>query len=634
MCLKITQCINLLEKLVKTKNMNILYLICITAIMIIGCQINSEEIDEESEGLSMFTETQNGNNTNCDESGCVVMYWLEDIADGKYTLAYKKRFESTECEITEENICKNKIVDIPGYIRKCVKMKSQFYIPYKVEVYFDRKNITLTLNPANGQEKTVLIGKMGASVNAVIPTKAGWKFAGWNPELPKTFPTSDVEYKAEWIKEGDYKITYELNGGVNAPENPTGYTSEIQPVIFAAPTKNNYKFVGWYSDNAFKNKIEQIEKDSTGDITLYAKWMIANDNAIFDIIATLHDTENTLTLTEEITDNTIKQISEALKRNCTVKVNLELSKAKGIRKIPDYSFIDCCNLVSIVLPSCIKEIGYCAFYGCTSLESVTFPKKLCEIGNSAFWNCKMLSTVNYLGTIEEWQNFQDKLVHSYMMESWNAILCEGNGSLFSGKIKCNNGILSNIFISNNPIAFIDNESIRNIIATEIAASSHSNGKVDNIGSIYVPCITVTRATSKETIAVIFEEFKKGNRRFDIDLSEAICLTEILPNEFKDYQIIRNIVLPSTIKKIGSNAFKGCTFLESVKIPNTVESIGDYAFDGCTKLKTINYDGLERNWEKIIGKNNKNIQANNGSIKINYEGSPVGKKINVVKKSFY
>lgn len=91
MCLKITQCINLLEKLVKTKNMNILYLICITAIMIIGCQINSEEIDEESEGLSMFTETQNGNNTNCDESGCVVMYWLEDIADGKYTLAYKKK---------------------------------------------------------------------------------------------------------------------------------------------------------------------------------------------------------------------------------------------------------------------------------------------------------------------------------------------------------------------------------------------------------------------------------------------------------------------------------------------------------------------------------------------------------------
>ena len=246
----------------------------------------------------------------------------------------------------------------------------------------------------------------------------------------------------------------------------------------------------------------------------------------------------------------------------------------------------------------------------------------------------MLTTVNYLGTIEEWQNFQDKLVHSYMMESWNAILCEGNGSLFSGKIKCNNGILSNIFISNNPIAFIDNESIRNIIATEIAASSHSNGKVDNIGSIYVPCITVTRATSKETIAVIFEEFKKGNRRFDIDLSEAICLTEILPNEFKDYQIIRNIVLPNTIKKISSNAFKNCTFLESVKIPNTVESIGDYAFDGCTKLKTINYDGLERNWEKIIGKNNKNIQANNGSIKINCEGSPVGKKINVVKKSFY
>ncbi len=42
----------------------------------------------------------------------------------------------------------------------------------------------------------------------------------------------------------DYSITYELDGGTNAPENPDSYTVE-DAIILMPPTQNGYTFVGW-----------------------------------------------------------------------------------------------------------------------------------------------------------------------------------------------------------------------------------------------------------------------------------------------------------------------------------------------------------------------------------------------------
>lgn len=47
--------------------------------------------------------------------------------------------------------------------------------------------------------------------------------------------------------------------------------------------------------------------------------------------------------------------------------------------------------------------------------------------------------------------------------------------------------------------------------------------------------------------------------------------------------VTSIVLPSTIKTIGSYAFSGNTKLKSIKIPSSVTSIGDCAFNGCKSL---------------------------------------------------
>lgn len=85
--------------------------------------------------------------------------------------------------------------------------------------------------------------------------------------------TNLKEYCGYEIPEGVYKITYELDGGINDSSNPAIYTSEAA-VVLQDPVKEGYRFDGWYKDEAFQERVTEIAQGSTGDITLYAKWKV------------------------------------------------------------------------------------------------------------------------------------------------------------------------------------------------------------------------------------------------------------------------------------------------------------------------------------------------------------------------
>ncbi len=69
-----------------------------------------------------------------------------------------------------------------------------------------------------------------------------------------------------------YTIQYNLNGGTNNQSNPTSYNVITNTITLKNPTRKGYTFNGWYSDSAYKTKVTQISKGSTGNKTLYAKW--------------------------------------------------------------------------------------------------------------------------------------------------------------------------------------------------------------------------------------------------------------------------------------------------------------------------------------------------------------------------
>lgn len=72
--------------------------------------------------------------------------------------------------------------------------------------------------------------------------------------------------------EKTYKITYELDGGINHGGNPGTYTAETETIILKDAIKEGFIFDGWYKDPQFKEEVKEIVIGSTGDITLYAKW--------------------------------------------------------------------------------------------------------------------------------------------------------------------------------------------------------------------------------------------------------------------------------------------------------------------------------------------------------------------------
>lgn len=69
--------------------------------------------------------------------------------------------------------------------------------------------------------------------------------------------------------------------------------------------------------------------------------------------------------------------------------------------------------------------------------------------------------------------------------------------------------------------------------------------------------------------------------------------------FNDCCELSNIILPSTLRKIGENAFYGCTKLKHIDIPNHVEYIGDEAFGKCSNLESFSGKYSEDNGRCLI-----------------------------------
>lgn len=100
-------------------------------------------------------------------------------------------------------------------------------------------------------------------------------------EIPSQY--QDYTFIIEVI-EADFMITYELNGGVNNPENPAGYNTLALPLEVLAPTKAAYKFLGWYDNAEFEGEaLTAIAAGTRGDVTLYAKWELVEYTINYDL---------------------------------------------------------------------------------------------------------------------------------------------------------------------------------------------------------------------------------------------------------------------------------------------------------------------------------------------------------------
>ena len=175
-------------------------------------------------------------------------------------------------------------IDFTGEVLFCVIAAQKNLSFYRVHI-LNQIFIVFDYNggkSGDGKDSVSLTGNRGAELKIPeSPKRPGYRFSGWSPEIPRVIPDQDTRYQARWILESDYIITYKLNGGTNAPENPPSYNVETETITLKDPVKPGYTFEGWYMAEDFTGEaVTEIAQGSTGDITLYAKWELESDYII------------------------------------------------------------------------------------------------------------------------------------------------------------------------------------------------------------------------------------------------------------------------------------------------------------------------------------------------------------------
>ena len=219
--------------------------------------------------------------------------FIWDDAIGGY-----KEGESNPSEYTIEDTIVFKVLEnkTPGYIsRGWYNAKNEgtgekvnginaktignkvFYAHWGLEEYTITYHNVEGVNNTNATTYTV----QSDDIDIAVVTKVGYSFDGWYSDGAFTQVAADkilkgstgnLDYYAKWTPI-EYVITYNLFGGSYVGEgNPGNYNIE-QEITLKTPEREGYVFGGWYTLSEGGERVEVIEKGTTGNIDLYARWI-------------------------------------------------------------------------------------------------------------------------------------------------------------------------------------------------------------------------------------------------------------------------------------------------------------------------------------------------------------------------
>ncbi len=132
---------------------------------------------------------------------------------------------------------------------------------------------TITFDSNGGPDVDPIKQDYNTAVTAPAdPSKAGYSFGGWTPAVPTTMPAENKTLTATWNLV-TYNITYNLDEGSVATANPTTYNVESAAITLNNPTKEHFDFAGWTGTGLdAASKNVVIATGSTGDRTYTATW--------------------------------------------------------------------------------------------------------------------------------------------------------------------------------------------------------------------------------------------------------------------------------------------------------------------------------------------------------------------------
>lgn len=230
-----------------------------------------------------------------------------------------------------------------------------------------------------------------------------------------------------------------------------------------------------------------------------------------------------------------------------------LTLPRTLRHINDYGLSDYRAITDLEIPANVERMGNYIVNNCPQLQRIKVnaevPPTLGSLDNNRYYDEYGNSTYHYLRIVIPRESF-----HAYrLVNAWNTdynVLIGGDEGITVNTGKIAAGDLGHVVVEE---AGYLQEVNKLIIEGELNADDWSKiGQMTNLT--------------------------------ELDLSKAL-IDEIPSNAFNGRWAIDKVVLPPTLKKIGSYAFQG-TALTSVNIPDNVETIKECAFSQVRQLQEV------------------------------------------------
>lgn len=146
-----------------------------------------------------------------------------------------------------------------------------------IEVYYDRYYFLLNFDLDGGYGVEPVYARYGAPIGAGTPTKPGYTFEKWTPEIPDTMPAANSSHKASWnIGESGFTVVFWYE---NANDDGYSVAGTYKPADVASGTEKkseDYKdqsFTGRDNDhftyNAAKAETVTVKGDGSTVLNVY-----------------------------------------------------------------------------------------------------------------------------------------------------------------------------------------------------------------------------------------------------------------------------------------------------------------------------------------------------------------------------
>ena len=308
-------------------------------------------------------------------------------------------------------------------------------------------------------------------------------------------------------------------------------------------------------------------------------------------------------------------------KGCDRLVSVDASATAELN-IGNCAFSECSNLKEFVSPAKISEIGDSAFYSCEELEKIELNDISGSIGCSAFVKCGKLVVgdfekiggnickhafyesriknlnIDYLGGNIRGEAFYGSLLEDVRIAAMDGNLeedafrkCESLKSVEFGRGPAKIG--SKVFtLSNSLVSFIAGDGTLEVAENAFFASKMVYMEVlDRPEGIWVEK-TCSRPVLKSVVLPSSVQ-KIGNSAFyectslsDFTMPQSI--TSIGESAFYDCDSLKSLKMSQSVTSIGESAFSNCNSLQSVNLSAGLTEIPNSAFSGCCSLKDVTF----------------------------------------------